>query len=176
MKKLFTALALVAVAACILPSCKSSVSASSSGSDSTAAALKKNKQTALNSDMGFNSRSAEAVCKDFATDFVDYGSGEYPPSKNLDSIKASLKEFIAAYPDLKGENLMAVADSNTVIVTGNWSGTFKGEFMHIKPTGKKFKVFDADIFTFNKDGKIASHKSIQSLTTIFTQLGIPMPK
>jgi predicted ester cyclase len=174
MRKLITGMAIVA---CFFAACKgNSGSATTNGSDSTATALKKNKQTALNSDMGYNNKSADAVCKDYAPDFIDYGSGEYPPSKNLDSIKAETKSFIAAYPDIKGENLVAVADSNTVIVTGTWSGTFKGEFMKIKPTGKLFKVSDADIFTFNKDGKIASHRSIQSLTTIFTQLGIPLPK
>jgi predicted ester cyclase len=173
MKKLITGMA---IAACFLAACKGNSGSAASGSDSTATALKRNKQTALNSEAGYNSKSADAVCKDYAPDFIDYGSGEFPPSKNVDSIKADLKNFFAAYHDLKNEGLVAVADSNLVIVTGNWSGTFTDEYQKIKPTGKSFKIFDADIFTFNKDGKIAAHKSVQSLTGIFYQLGIPMPQ
>jgi hypothetical protein len=46
--------------------------------------------------------------------------------------------------------------------------------MGIKPTNKSFKIHDVDLFTFSDDGKITEHHSIQSVQTIFAQLGIKM--
>ena len=170
MKKLITGMA---IAACFLVACNGSVSVKT---DAGTSAAEKNKQTALASEEAFNKHDPAGVVKDCATDFADYGSSDMRVMKNIDSIKTGLKDFMAAFPDYKGENLMAVADSNTVIVTGTWSGTFKNEYMKMKPTGKAVKFFDADIYTFNKDGKITSHRSVQSEATFFAQLGIPMPE
>ncbi len=43
--------------------------------------------------------------------------------------------------------------------------------MGIKPTGKSYKVKDVDLFTFNDDGKITEHRSVQSSSTIMMQTG-----
>jgi predicted ester cyclase len=87
-----------------------------------------------------------------------------------------LKSFLTAFPDFKGEKLHAFAEGDSVIVTGIWSGTFKGTYMKMKPTGKTYNAPDVDIFTFNKDGKITSHSSVQSEATFLYQLGVPMPQ
>jgi predicted ester cyclase len=173
MKKLITGMA---IAACFLTACKNNGNSSSSGSDSNATALKRNKQTALNTEKAYVAKDTNAIFKDYAAGFKEYSNGTEKPQTNMDSIKASTKSFFNAFPDYNGENIQAFADSNTVIVTGDWSGTFKNEFMHMKPTGKKFKISDADIFTFNKEGKIISHRSIQSDATFLYALGVPMPE
>lgn len=166
----------VMVIVCLLYACEGKMGSAGSGSDSTATISAKNKMTALNSDVAMANKDVESVFKDCSADFTDYGNGGYPPMKNLDSIKANMKGFLAAFPDFKAESLQAVAQGDTVIVTGVWSGTFKNEFMGMKPTQKSFKAADADIFTFNKEGKITSHRSIQSEATYFAQLGITMPE
>jgi predicted ester cyclase len=102
--------------------------------------------------------------------------GSMPPVKGIDSAKAFVKMFMASFPDYKVENLMAIADGDHVAVIGDWSGTFKKDLMGIKATNKHFKAKDADIFTFNSDGKITEHRSIQSLDHILKQLGTSMPK
>jgi predicted ester cyclase len=98
------------------------------------------------------------------------------PTKGVDSAKKSFETFLAAFPDMKGENFTTIAEGNHVAVIGDWSGTFKGELMGMKPTGKSFKVKDVDIFTFNDEGKITEHRSIQSFATMFAQVGATMPK
>jgi predicted ester cyclase len=176
MRAIITGMAVI-VSVCLLSACESKTTGSAvSGSDSTKTVLVRNKQVALNSDEGFNKKDVETIVKDYAPDFTEYGNGEYKPQKNIDSIKINLKGFLAAFPDFKGVNLQAVAQGDTVIVTGSWSGTFKNGYMGVKPTQKSFKAAEADIFSFNKDGKITSHRSIQSETTYFLQLGIPISK
>ena len=157
----------IAVLACFLSACNSKTGSTVNGSDSTAVSTARNKQIALNADLALIKKDVEGMFKDCAPDFVDYGNGEHQPMKNQDSIKTGLKSFLAAFPDFKGENLQAVAQGDTVIVTGLWSGTFKNAYMGMKPTQKSFKTTDADIFSFNKEGKITSHRSIQSEATYF---------
>ena len=138
----------------------------------------KNRQTALTSVQAFSAHDFDAVFKDVASDGVDYGDGTMPPVKSIDTIKAGMKAWTAAFPDVKGENLMALsdADGSHVIVVGEWSGTFKNDFMGMKATGKSFKYWDGDLFSFNDEGKITSHRSVQSSMTPMNQVGAKMSK
>jgi predicted ester cyclase len=172
MKKLMISMA---IAACLLTACKSN-SGTTSSADSAASALKKNKQTALDVEMSISKHDVDGLLKNCSADFVDYGNGEAKPMKNADSIKADFKGLYAAFPDFKADSLTAIADSNTVVVTGVWSATFKNDFMKMKANGKSFKIPEADIFTFNKEGKINSHKAVQSSISILYQLGFLVPK
>jgi predicted ester cyclase len=148
----------------------------SNGMNSKQDMEERNKETALADAKAFNDHNADEVLKNVTADFVDYGDGSMPPVKGSDSAKAFAKMFLASFPDLKVENLMALADGNHVAVIGEWSGTFKKDLMEMKATNKQFKFKDVDIFTFNSDGKITEHRSTQSLDNIFRQLGTSMPK
>jgi predicted ester cyclase len=132
------------------------------------------KQAALDATEAVNNHDADALFKDAAPDFTDYGDGNMAPVQGVDSGKAFFKQFVTAFPDIKGENLMAVAEGNHVAVFGDWSGTFKGEAMGMKPTGKSFKVKDVDVYTFNDEGKLTEHRGVQSMETIMSQVGAKM--
>ena len=90
--------------------------------------------------------------KDASPDFVNYGNGSNPPVKNRDSCKELLHEFFTAFPDVKGANLMAIAEGNHVAVFGDWSGTF--------------------LFIFNGKGEITEHHSVQSPANMMMQIGV----
>jgi predicted ester cyclase len=171
MKKIITCMAMVA---CFLYACKNKSDADNSG-NYAAIFSQKIKQVALNADKALGRGEVDSAYKDCTADFVEYGNGESKTTKNLDSTKAYMKQFVTAFPNYKGDNLHAYADSNTVVVTGDWSGTFTNPFRDLPPTQRSFKVPEADIFTFNKDGKITAHKSVQSETAYLYQLGIPLP-
>jgi predicted ester cyclase len=145
-------------------------------SSSTEDKEERNKKIVLVSVEAFNSHNPDAVLKDVTPDGLDYGDGSGPVVKGVDSIKAGMKAYMDAFPDVKGENLMAVADGDWVVVWGDWSGTFKNEMMGMKPTGKSFKYRDADIFKLNDDGKIIEHYSTQQHMTCMIQVGAKMPK
>ncbi|HEX4851617.1 MAG TPA: ester cyclase, partial [Puia sp.] len=156
---------------------KSETGSMPSGADSALAALHakdsmvaRNKATAMASEMAFNGGKVDEIFKDAVPDAVDYGDGSMKPIKGLDSIKAGIKDFLAAFPDFKGENLMALGEGNMVAVFGEWSGTFKNPLGKMKPTGKSFKAKDCDLFTFNDAGKITEHRAIQSGGYIMEQL------
>jgi predicted ester cyclase len=174
LKIMKTLIAGAIIAAFFFCACKSKSDADDSG-NYAAIFSQKIKQVALNADKALGRGEVDSAYKDCTADFTEYGNGESKTTRNLDSTKAYMKLFVRAFPDFKGENLHAYADSNTVVVTGDWSGTFKNQFRDLPPTGKSFKLPEADIFIFNKDGKITAHKSVQSETAYLYQLGIPLP-
>ena len=168
---------------CLAIACNSS-SSTTEKTDSAAATVsvpkpnpaEKNKQTALASLEAINNHNIDAVFKDATNDIADYGNGGGPAIKGKDSVNANLKMFLTSFPDIKGENLMAIAEGNHVAVFGDWSGTFKKEIMGMKPTNKSFKMKDVDLFTFSDDGKITEHHSVQSNEYMMMQIGVKMKK
>jgi predicted ester cyclase len=136
----------------------------------------RNKQTALASVQGVNSKDVNVMFKEVTPDAVDYGDGSMPPMKNLDSVKATMSQIFTAFPDWKGENLKAVADGDWVMVWGEWSGTWKGDIWGQKASGKSFKIKDVDIFKFNDEGRITEHHGVQSFGTMASQIGMKMPQ
>ncbi len=158
-------------------------SAKNNSTDSTATSgsgnetkEERNKQTAMASIQSFIDRNVDDVLKNADPNTVEYGDGSSPPVRNLDSMKLGMRAWMDAFPDYKGENLLAIADGDHVAVYGDWSGTFKKDFMGMKATGKSFKAKDVDIFTFNDAGKITEHRNVQSMGSIWQQLGVPMKK
>ncbi|HET9277399.1 MAG TPA: ester cyclase [Flavitalea sp.] len=157
---------------------------SSTGSDSTAVAStssaeekeERNKQTALAISREIGGGNLDSGFVHLSTDITDYGEGSGPVMKNKDTIIAAIRGFVAAFPDYKGDNFEAVSDGDRVFVYGDWSGTFKNDFMGMKATGKSFKVKDVDIFKFNDNGKIIEHRAIMPWSVIMDQVGAKPPK
>jgi predicted ester cyclase len=179
MKKLFFLIAAslgILIAAIKLTSCNSDkteskeVSTGEKMDKSTEDKEERNKQTALSSINAVIAGDVDGALKSLAPDATDYMDGSMPPIKGTDSITANLKMWRSALSEYKGDNLLAVADGDRVVVFGDWSGTFKTDFMGMKTAGKSFKVNDADIFKFNEDGKITEHRSIQSGCAMMSQL------
>ena len=117
------------------------------------------------------------MLKDAAPDVVDYNDGSMPPVKNLDTLKAGIKAWMDAVPDYKMENVEYFADGNKVLVYYESSGTWTGDLMGMKATGKSFsKVKDIEIFTLNDEGKVTEHRSVQDMGAIWARLGAPIPE
>jgi predicted ester cyclase len=173
-------LLMIAISALAISCMNNGGTTTPSSSDSVAIALaardsvlQKNKATALASVKAFGSGNLDEVFKDVTPDAVDYGDESTAPTKGLDSIKANVKQFLAAFPDYKGTNFIVIGDGNHVAVFADWTGTFRNPLMGMKPTGKSFKLKDVDLFTFNDQGKMTEHRSVQSNKTLFDQV---MPK
>jgi len=124
----------------------------------------------------FNNHDVDAMMKDADPNTVEYGDGSMKPVKGVDSVKTFIKAWVTAMPDTKGEDLKIVADGDWVMVWGKWSGTWKGDLMGMKPTGKGYKVSDVDIFKMSDDGKILEHHNVLPGSVIAMQVGMKMGK
>ena len=164
---------IVAFAAFAFTACNSSTAGSSDATQQ--AKEERNKRIALASVGAFEKGNLDSVFKDVAPDAMDYGEGSNPPVKGVDSAKVGLKAWMAAIPNYKGSDFIAVADGDYAMVYGHWSGTWSKDFLGMKPTGRSFSIYDVDIFKFNDEGKIIEHRSVQSSKEAARQLGMDMP-
>ncbi|MCU7550452.1 ester cyclase [Chitinophagaceae bacterium LB-8] len=175
MKRIFL---LIPVACLFFAACNNPQTTASNEKMDTAGENKeeRNKKIALESVDGINAHNIDMALKNVTPDAVDYGDGSMDAIKGIDSIKASVSSWLNAFPDVKGENLKSVADGDLVMVWGDWSGTWKNDFMGQKATDKSYKIKDVDIFRFNDEGKITEHHFVQSPLTSMVQVGMKMPE
>ena len=97
-----------------------------------------------------------------------------PPefTQDREGFKRLFRMFIAAFPDLRFETELMVAENDLVASYNHMQGTHRGEFMGIPPTGTSFKVYAADVCRFTDDGLIAEHWGVFDMGSMMQQLGV----
>ena len=75
------------------------------------------------------------------------------------------------FSDVKWEIQDMAADEEKVAVRWNLTGTHDGEFMGIKPSGKKISVCVMNFYYFNKDGKITNDIAAEGMIGILRGIG-----
>ena len=120
--------------------------------------------------------------KEFVRKYFEALSGKPKPPELVDQYVAEqpLKDHIlmneAAFPgyELRAEQM--IAEDDLVSVIGRASGTHKGPFMGMPPTGKSWDV-PLHITYRVKDGKIIEHWLVLDTAAFMQQLGmIPSPE
>ena len=90
-----------------------------------------------------------------------------------------IRDFYAAlfegFPDFSLDiHARHVADE-AVIVQGELSGTHRGEWMGIAPTGRSVRVPFCAVFTFTDDDRLRSETAYYDSLTFLTQMGVTAP-
>jgi steroid delta-isomerase-like uncharacterized protein len=97
------------------------------------------------------------------------------PPMNRDGVTQVLKMFYGAFPDLHHTFEEFVAEGDKVACRFTISGTHKGDFQDIPPTGKTVNV-SASVVDRIVDGKIVEHWTLLDTMGLMQQLGvIPAP-
>lgn len=96
-------------------------------------------------------------------DAADSGVGPEAYARNV-------VQFVRAFPDLKFKVLDMVAEDEKVVAFWNISGTHKGEFRGIAPTGRKVSV-DGITISQLANGKIMDSLVSLDMWTLMQQLG-----
>jgi steroid delta-isomerase-like uncharacterized protein len=110
-----------------------------------------------------------------ASDFVE--REVLPPGipSNREGVKLLASALRSAFPDFKATIDDMVAEGDKVVVRQTWSGTHKGEFMGIPPTGKSVSFGVIDIIRI-AGGKGVEHWGQMDSMGMMEQLGaIPAP-
>ncbi|HUV11098.1 MAG TPA: ester cyclase [Acidimicrobiia bacterium] len=105
-----------------------------------------------------------------ADDFVEHQAMPGMP-EGKDALRAFVEMFRAAFPDLKVETLATAVDGDEVWVHSRMTGTHKGDFNGIAPTGKKVDVTMFDRVR-TRDGKAVEHWGVSDDLAMLTQLGV----
>ena len=92
-----------------------------------------------------------------------------PPGK--ESIRFFVTTMREAFPDLTATIEDIIVEDNKVVSRLRFSGTHRGEFGGIPPTGKKIDVQAIDIVAY-RDGKLIEHWGVTDQMAMMQQLGV----
>jgi predicted ester cyclase len=102
-----------------------------------------------------NSGDLDALDDLVAEDYVEHTAppGVPPDREGLLGRLAMLHE---AFPDLHSEEISVIAEDDMVVFHGIISGTHRGEFMGMPPTGNRFEILEMHVERV-RDGEFTEH-------------------
>ena len=105
----------------------------------------------------------------FASDFFDDTN---PPGMQHghDGHMAIVTLFMQAFPDMRWEVDDLLAEGDKVVARTTMTGTHRGEFFGIPPTGRAVCVSGIHLLTL-RDGKIIRHQGVNDDLGLMRQLG-----
>jgi len=118
---------------------------------------------------GHDVRAADAL---ITADRPDHDS-TFPPefTTGREGFKKLMTMMIGAFPDMHFSTGFMVAEGDMVGAFNQVTGTQRGEFMGMPPTGKSFTVNNADFCRFTEDGMICEHWGLIDVAAMMRQLG-----
>jgi steroid delta-isomerase-like uncharacterized protein len=106
----------------------------------------------------------------------DFHSHNYPapPGSDKAAFIEGIKALLAAFPDVRITIHDQLGQGDRVFTYFSWTGTHKGTFNGIAPTGKQVKVEGMDIWRV-QDGKIRENWVVMDVMGLMIQLGVVPP-
>lgn len=108
----------------------------------------------------------ELVAEDFT---------EHEEMPGLPTDKEAPRAFVGmmreGFPDFNATIEDMIVEGDKLVVRARMSGTHKGEFMGIPPTGNKFDVHAIDVVAM-RNGKVTDHWGVTDSMTMMQQLGV----
>jgi len=93
-------------------------------------------------------------------------------STGRDGVRWVLRALRTAFPDLRYVIEDLVVGDDAVAVRTTMSGTHRGDFFGLAPTGRSFQVSQMNIERF-RDGRIVAHHRVTDMAELMRQLGGP---
>jgi predicted ester cyclase len=116
----------------------------------------------------FFKRNPHAVDKYVAEQYLQHQPGL---KSGRGPFREYLEKLFRAFPDYSGEIENVLVEGELVSFHFKWSGTHAGEFMGVRPTGKKIVRRTADVLRI-KSGMIVEHWGIVDQTEMLLEFGI----
>jgi steroid delta-isomerase-like uncharacterized protein len=116
-----------------------------------------------------NAGNIDAFDGFMAADFIDHSAVPGAPN-GLPSVKAELKGFRVAFPDVRIEPEKVIVKDDYVTVISTSHGTNTGPLMGMPPTGKPVVIGSIDVWRV-KDGRLAEAWHVEQLLQMMAQLG-----
>jgi steroid delta-isomerase-like uncharacterized protein len=129
-------------------------------------------------DQVFNAHNVDMIDSFVTADFIDHNPDQGRSGKGIADLKASFKEFFAAFPDVHITTNFMVAEGDKVMahvtMTGTNSGTNSGPMMGMPATNKQVNVDGIDLIMI-KDGKATERWGFFDTMKFMTQMGMMPP-
>jgi len=121
-----------------------------------------------------NKQNLDAINELVAENFVEQMPfpGQGP---GRDGLKYAIGTFLSAFPDIQWVVDEQVAEGEKVVSRFTWTGTHRGGFLGIPPTGNPVKVWGV-VIDVVRDGQLSESRIIMDTLGLLQQLGaIPVP-
>jgi steroid delta-isomerase-like uncharacterized protein len=118
----------------------------------------------------FNRGNMSVVDDLFAPDFVEHEELPAGIPNDREGVIQLAAMLRSAFPDFKATIDDIVAEDDKVVIRQTWTGTHKGEFMGVPPTGKSVSIGVIDIIRM-ADGKCVEHWGQMDSMGMMQQLG-----
>ena len=120
----------------------------------------------------FNQGNLATADELVAPDLRDTSPGLPPgiPTTGPDTLKSIVSQLRSAFPDLQVTIDEMVADGDTVVARTTVTGTHRGDFQGIPPTGKRVSWGTLDIAHL-RGGQFVSHYGLQDGLGLLQQVG-----
>ena len=106
-----------------------------------------------------------------ADGFVEHQGGPgFAPDK--EGTLGFFRAMVEAFPDLRMTVEDLVADGDKVAARVRVTGTHRGDFMGIPPTGAAGDIQLIDIMRFDADGLVCEHWGVADMLSLMQQLGV----
>jgi steroid delta-isomerase-like uncharacterized protein len=107
----------------------------------------------------------------FADDFIEHEDQPgMPPTK--EGVLEFFRGLLAAFPDMHMEPEDVIVGGDKAVARVRSTGTHKGEFNGIPPTGSRVDVQLIDIMRFDDAGLVSEHWGVTDMLTMMQQLGV----
>jgi steroid delta-isomerase-like uncharacterized protein len=122
-------------------------------------------------EQGFAQGKMSVIDELLAQDFVEHQELPVAGPGDREGVKQFITMAHSAFPDFTARIDDIIAEDDKVVARTTFSGTHKGDFMGIPPTGNRISFQVIDILRF-VDGKIVEHWGVDDNMTMMQQLGI----
>jgi steroid delta-isomerase-like uncharacterized protein len=116
-----------------------------------------------------NQKNFDALNELVAEDFVEHipFPGQGPGREGLRQV---LSAFISAFPDIRWTLEEQIAEGEKVVSRFTMTGTHRGEFLGIPPTGKSVNIWGV-VIDVVRNGKFSESRIIMDTLGLMQQLG-----
>jgi steroid delta-isomerase-like uncharacterized protein len=116
-----------------------------------------------------NAGNLDVIDELIADHFVEHE--EFPGiSQDKEGVRQFFSMFRSAFPDMHMEPHDVLADGDLLCCRATMSGTQRGEFMGMPPSGKRFEVTGFDLLRV-RDGQVTEHWGLMDAMKMMQQLG-----
>jgi len=106
-----------------------------------------------------------------ADDFVEHEGGPgLPPTK--EGTLEFFRILLAAFPDMRMNVEDLIASEDKTVARVKVTGTHKGEFMGVPPSGTRVEMQLIDIMRFDGTGRVCEHWGVADMLSLLQQLGV----
>ena len=102
-------------------------------------------------------------------EYVNHSPGSPTRSTDREGVRWVLRALRTAFPDLQYTIEDMIVGDDAVAVRTTMSGTHRGDFFGLAPTGRAFRVNQINIERF-RDGRIVAHHRLTDMAELMKQL------